>query len=230
MCLSFSQISICVCFLQPVVRPQPSPRLPPPPQVYSSDEDVDSPPLQLYVPRAHSHRQEVTSHPEIPSREASVKSDGSSSPSLLHSARLRVSDDDDHESVSKHSPRKHHPTPRATVRRIFYSVAEDDGEVLALKDMDWGSFLFKGHSLNDLIEQVQIETKIDDDIILCMRHPMSNKLYKMRLELPPNKAPMHVVVVRAESACMFSTSFSRPWIYLLSISTTFCFHFYFVFL
>lgn len=167
----------------------------------------------------------MTSDPEGPSRESSIKSDGSSSPTLSHSARrLQIFDDDEHDSVSKHLLRKQHPAPRATVRRIFYSVAEDDGEVLAHEDMDWGSFLFKGHSLKALIEQVQIETGIDEDIILCMRHPMSNKLYKMRLELPPNKAPMHVVVVRVESACMFSTS------YLLSLSTTFYFHFYFVLL
>jgi hypothetical protein len=29
---------------------------------------------------------------------------------------------------------------------------------------------------------------------------LSAKLYPMRLELPPNNAPMHVVVVRAASA------------------------------
>ena len=166
----------------------------------------------------------MISPPDRLSRESSVKSDGGSSPSLSHSTgRLRIFDDDEHEhdSVSKSLPRKQqHPTPRATVRRIFYSVAEGDGEVLAHEDMDWGSFLFKGHSLKDLIEQVQIETGIDDDIILCMRHPMSNKLYKMRLELPPNKAPMHVVVVKVESPCMFSTSS-----YLLSFSMTYLLYF-----
>ena len=226
MCFSLSYISISVrCCLQPVAQPQPPPS--PPPQEESSDEDVDSPPAQSYLARPHLRRLGRTSPPEGPSRESSIKSDGSSSPSVSHSAgRLRIFDDDEHESVSKLLARKpQHPTPRAIVRRIFYSVAEDDGEVLAHEDMDWGSFLYKGHSLKDLIEQVQIETKIDEDILLCMRHPMSNKLYKMRLELPPNKAPMHVVVVRAESACMFSTSS-----YLLSISTTFYFHFYFVLL
>jgi hypothetical protein len=51
-----------------------------------------------------------------------------------------------------------------------------------------------------LTEQLHVETGIDDDIILCARHPLSAKLYQMRLELPPNNAPMHVVVVRAASA------------------------------
>lgn len=46
---------------------------------------------------------------------------------------------------------------------------------------------------------MQLETGIDDDVVLCMRNPITSKLYKMRLQLPPNKAPLSVVIVRHES-------------------------------
>jgi hypothetical protein len=105
--------------------------------------------------------------------------------------------EDEHDSKARlASPR----TPN-DVRRIFYTVAEDDGEVLAQDDETFGSFLFKGHSLAELTEALQLETGIDEDIVLCMRNPLTQKLYKMRLQLPPNKAPLSVVVVRHDSQC-----------------------------
>jgi hypothetical protein len=85
------------------------------------------------------------------------------------------------------------------IRRIFYSVAEDDGEVLAHDDESFGTFMFQGGSLEELKAEVQHVTGINEDIILCMRNPMSAKLYKMRLALPPNKAPLSIVVVRSNS-------------------------------
>lgn len=95
------------------------------------------------------------------------------------------------------------PATPNDVRRIFYTVAEDDGRVLAHDDETFGSFLFKGHSLAELTEALQLETGIDDDIILCMRNPLTQKLYKMRLQLPPNKAPLSVVIVRPDTQCTF---------------------------
>lgn len=94
------------------------------------------------------------------------------------------------------------PSTPNDVRRIFYTVAEDDGQVSAHDDETFGSFLFKGHSLAELTEALQLETGIDDDIIPCMRNPLTQKLYKMRLQLPPNKAPLSVVIVRHDSQCM----------------------------
>ncbi|CAK9862728.1 unnamed protein product [Sphagnum jensenii] len=116
---------------------------------------------------------------------------------------------------TSHSSENHEETPvlpvrsaRSDARRIFYTVMNDQGEAVATDDEDWGSFIFKGHSLKHLTEQLHVETGIDDDIILCARHPLSAMLYQMRLELPPNNAPMHVVVVRAASAA--GRKFSRP--------------------
>ena len=122
-------------------------------------------------------------------------------------SNLRVSDhDDEHDSRARVSPRTPDVKSPSDVRRIFYTVAEDNGEVLAHDDETFGSFLFKGHSLAELTEALQLETGIDDDIILCMRNPLTQKLYKMRLQLPPNKAPLSVVIVRHDSECMFPAS------------------------
>lgn len=96
------------------------------------------------------------------------------------------------------SPRVKSPSD---FRRIFYTVAEDSGEVLAHDDDTFGSFLFKGHTLQELTEALQLETGIDEDVILCMKNPLTNKLYKMRLQLPPNKAPLSVVIVRHNTEC-----------------------------
>ncbi|KAG0582555.1 hypothetical protein KC19_3G069000 [Ceratodon purpureus] len=85
------------------------------------------------------------------------------------------------------------------MRRIFYSVAEDDGEVLAHDDETFGTFMFQGQSLDELTQELQRVTGIRDDIILCMRNPLSAKLYKMRLALPQNNAPLSVVIVRSNS-------------------------------
>jgi hypothetical protein len=134
-------------------------------------------------------------------------------------SRKSLSEDEDQASGSSHrtshSSENHEETPvlpvrsaRSDARRIFYTVMNDQGEAVATDDEDWGSFIFKGHSLKHLTEQLHVETGIDDEIILCARHPLSAKLYPMRLELPPNNAPMHVVVVRAASAA--GRKFSRP--------------------
>jgi hypothetical protein len=90
---------------------------------------------------------------------------------------------------------------RGDLRRIFYSVAEDDGEVLALDDETYGTFMFGGQSLDELTRELQRVTGLREDIILCMRNPLSAKLYKMRLALPQNTAPLSVVVVRSNSQC-----------------------------
>lgn len=93
-------------------------------------------------------------------------------------------------------------------RRIFYTVAEDNGEVFAHDDDTFGSFLFRGHTLMELTEALQLETGIDEDVVLCMRNPITSKLYKMRLQLPPNRAPLSVVIVRHNS--QFGRTLSFP--------------------
>lgn len=93
-------------------------------------------------------------------------------------------------------------TVNREMRRIFYSVAEDDGEVLAHDDETFGNFMFKGQSVEELTRELKRVTGIREEIILCMRNPLSANLYRMRLALPQNNAPLSVVIVRSNSQCM----------------------------
>ena len=101
------------------------------------------------------------------------------------------------------------------MRRIFYSVAEEDGEVLAYDEETYGTFMFKGQSVDELTRELQRVTGIHEDVILCMRNPLSAKLYKMRLALPQNNAPLSVVIVRSGSPCMRILDLSSPAFLLL---------------
>ncbi|KAL1554809.1 hypothetical protein AAHA92_15326 [Salvia divinorum] len=74
-------------------------------------------------------------------------------------------------------------------RLIYYSVADDDGNLSAEQ-----SFQFKGQGLEDLSEKLEDVTDLED-IILCSKNIVNGKLYPLRLALPPNNATMHVVVV-----------------------------------
>ena len=170
-------------------------------QIPFDDEDE----VNTGPPQPSSTRPTRMQRPENNSQRERLHRGPSHSEERPYSTRPGAVDDDEEDDSPLPSPRPPPPltrSPKSTVvRRIFYSVADDNGEALAIEDEDWGSFLFPGHSLKVLTEQLQIETGIDDDIILCARHPLSAKLYRMRLELPPNKAPMHVVIVKAHSPC-----------------------------
>lgn len=186
------------------MRPQPPPQVQIP--LDDADEDNTGPPqpnstrpTRLQRPESNSQRDRLLHRGPSQSEER---------PSSIRAGGVDDDEDDDSPLPSPRPPPPLNRSPKSTVvRRIFYSVADDNGEALAIEDEEWGSFLFPGHSLKVLTEQLQIETGIDDDIILCARHPLSAKLYRMRLELPPNKAPMHVVIVKAHSPC---TSLSLP--------------------
>lgn len=168
-------------------------------ELESSFSDLPSP---VQVPA--KHRATVS---ELPNRftvnDEYDSSLSEASPPPSKASKLKVSEyDDEHDGKAGGSPRTPNVKSGSDVRRIFYTVAEDDGQVLAHDDESFGSFLFKGHSLGELTEQLQLETGINDDIVLCMRNPLTSKLYKMRLQLPPNKAPLSIVVVRHDSQCM----------------------------
>jgi hypothetical protein len=60
---------------------------------------------------------------------------------------------------------------------------------------------FKGNSLKLLAERLKEVNGINEEVVLCARHPMSTKLYTLRLGLPPNNAAMHIVVMKADSPC-----------------------------
>ncbi|KAL3643931.1 hypothetical protein CASFOL_011863 [Castilleja foliolosa] len=77
-------------------------------------------------------------------------------------------------------------------RLIYYYVADDGGDVNdAIEER---SFQFKGHGLEELTQRLEEETGLED-VIVCSRNIVTEKLYPLRLALPPNNATMHVVVV-----------------------------------
>ncbi|GAV81439.1 DUF569 domain-containing protein [Cephalotus follicularis] len=87
--------------------------------------------------------------------------------------------------------------PKSEGRTIYYHVADDRGEVY--DDIVEGySFSFKGNGVHELTQKLMEETGLDD-IIVCSRSPLNGNLCPLRLQLPPNNADMHVVVVQSSS-------------------------------
>lgn len=82
--------------------------------------------------------------------------------------------------------------PKHDGRLIYYHVADDYGGVDDGEEGNW--FTFKGHSVFELTQKLEQETGLED-IIVCTRSPLNSKLYPLRLQLPPNNANMHIVVV-----------------------------------
>ncbi|KAK9104856.1 hypothetical protein Scep_021700 [Stephania cephalantha] len=82
-------------------------------------------------------------------------------------------------------------------RTIYYSVADEEGNVddEGIKDF---KMIFKGNGLEELRLKLEEETGIED-LIVCTTSPLNGKLYPLRLQLPPNNATMHVVVIQSSS-------------------------------
>ncbi|KAH7847539.1 hypothetical protein Vadar_027332 [Vaccinium darrowii] len=81
-------------------------------------------------------------------------------------------------------------------RIIYYSIVEDD--VTIEEGREEPSFNFKGHGLEELTAKLEEETGLED-VIVCLRNRLNGKLYPLRLDLPPNNATMHIVVVPSSS-------------------------------
>ncbi|XP_058187556.1 uncharacterized protein LOC131304355 [Rhododendron vialii] len=81
-------------------------------------------------------------------------------------------------------------------RVIYYSVVEDDVKIEEGREEP--SFHFKGHGLEELTAKLEEETGLED-VIVCLRNRLNGKLYPLRLDLPPNNATMHIVVVPSSS-------------------------------
>uniref|UniRef100_A0A0D6R2G6 Uncharacterized protein n=1 Tax=Araucaria cunninghamii TaxID=56994 RepID=A0A0D6R2G6_ARACU len=97
------------------------------------------------------------------------------------------------EKSEPHSPVSH---PKPDGRLIYYAIGDDNGDVE--DGYEWPSFLFKGNGLQELTKKLEEETDLHD-IIVCAHHPLTGKLYPLRLQLPPNNASMHLVLVKASS-------------------------------
>lgn len=89
--------------------------------------------------------------------------------------------------------------PKCDGRTIYYHIADDNGEVDD-EVVEGYSFSFKGNGVEELTRKLIEETGLED-IIVCTRSPLNAKLYPLRLQLPPNNADMHVVVVPPSSKC-----------------------------
>ncbi|GLU03004.1 hypothetical protein SLE2022_202270 [Rubroshorea leprosula] len=87
--------------------------------------------------------------------------------------------------------------PKSEGRTIYYHIADEAGEV------DDGStegyaLSFKGSGVEELTQKLREDTGLDE-IVVCTRSPLNGNLYPLRLQLPPNNADMHVVVVPLSS-------------------------------
>ncbi|KAL5209051.1 hypothetical protein ABZP36_004674 [Zizania latifolia] len=98
------------------------------------------------------------------------------------------------------------PLHKVEGRAIYYRIADDKGNVD--DDEEARSFTFNGSNLEELTHKLQEETGLDD-LIICTRSPINGKLTPLRLQLPPNNAAMHIVLV-LESSKVAKTF---PWPY-----------------
>uniref|UniRef100_A0A7N0UJW4 DUF569 domain-containing protein n=1 Tax=Kalanchoe fedtschenkoi TaxID=63787 RepID=A0A7N0UJW4_KALFE len=82
-------------------------------------------------------------------------------------------------------------------RTVYYHIASDEyGEVGG--DGNGGfAMVFGGTSVEELTRRLEEETGLED-IVVCTKSPLNQKLYPLRLQLPPN-ITMHVVVVPRDS-------------------------------
>ncbi|GMP94178.1 hypothetical protein CsSME_00043723 [Camellia sinensis var. sinensis] len=101
---------------------------------------------------------------------------------------------------SHHKPPWSESSPRPTAvvdgRIIYYQVADEYGNVD--DRLEEFCITFSGNAVGELIQKLEEETGLDD-IIVCSRNPLNRKLYPLRLQLPPNNATMHVVVIESSS-------------------------------
>ncbi|CAI9092753.1 OLC1v1028079C1 [Oldenlandia corymbosa var. corymbosa] len=81
-------------------------------------------------------------------------------------------------------------------RLIYYSIADEYGDVD--EGFEGLSISFKGNGVQELRKRLEEETGLED-IIVCTRSPLNGKLYPLRLQLPPNNATMHVIVLQSSS-------------------------------
>ncbi|XP_043706293.1 uncharacterized protein LOC122655957 [Telopea speciosissima] len=86
--------------------------------------------------------------------------------------------------------------PKPDGRTIYYNIADEYGNVE--DDIEGPSLIFKGTSVDELTQKLEEETGLQG-ITVCSRSILNDKLYPLRLHLPPNNSTMHVVVVQPSS-------------------------------
>ncbi|CAN6165439.1 unnamed protein product [Urochloa humidicola] len=100
------------------------------------------------------------------------------------------------------------PLHKVEGRAIHYHIGDDDGDVDP--DEDPRHFTFNGTGLEELLERLKEESGLED-VIMCSRSPINGKLMPLRLQLPPNNAAVHIVLVweSSKGSCAFSLLLHR---------------------
>lgn len=82
--------------------------------------------------------------------------------------------------------------PNSEGRLIYYEIGDDCGNID--NETEQKSLIFNGTELTELKKKLEEETGIED-IMVCSRNPLNEKLYPLQLHLPPNNITMHIIVV-----------------------------------
>lgn len=81
-------------------------------------------------------------------------------------------------------------------RLIYYRIANEYGEVES--EFEELCITFKGSEVSELAKKLVVELGMEA-LTVCTRSPLNGKLYPLRLQLPPNNATMHVIVLPSPS-------------------------------
>ncbi|EFJ14669.1 hypothetical protein SELMODRAFT_234464 [Selaginella moellendorffii] len=90
--------------------------------------------------------------------------------------------------------------PKSEGRLIRYAVVWDKSETIPVPCKEWPRFHFHGgNTLADLTTAIKEELGLDpsEEVLVCSRHDASGKIFPLKLGLPPNNAPMSLVIVRS---------------------------------
>ncbi|CAK9313287.1 unnamed protein product [Citrullus colocynthis] len=125
--------------------------------------------------------------PNEPDPDSPLELDSVSSSVSLESARPSIAESN--VSGGSNSP------PKSEGRRIFYQVADENGED---EDSERYSLNFNGKGVEELTRKLEEEMGIEG-VIVCTRNPLNGKLFPIRLQLPPNNGTLKVVLVLKSS-------------------------------
>ncbi|XP_073287622.1 uncharacterized protein [Primulina huaijiensis] len=99
------------------------------------------------------------------------------------------------------------PPKASDGRLIYFHIANEYGEVD--EGFEELCISFKGNDVHELTTRLESELGLEG-IMVCTRSPLNGKLYPLRLQLPPNNANMHVVVVPPPSQAQDSAKSDVP--------------------
>ncbi|VVA92344.1 unnamed protein product [Arabis nemorensis] len=88
--------------------------------------------------------------------------------------------------------------PKSDGRTIHYHIADEEGHVEDETTVGY-AFTFKGNSVTELTQTLREETCLEDAVV-CTRSPLNGKLFPLRLQLPPNKGTLHVVLLPSSAS------------------------------